>query len=180
MLISIKVARLRRNNGALGDITNVMSSENFSFYDKDPQEDFTKLVHLAGIVVSESACTTNTLPPSEHRVGTTPVTFDGTTLTEENNETDISDFRKGVRALHDALLGIAANNYHGNKAIDIECQKENAMIQNWLAIALSEVSPSDHSEWYTITELQRENDELRALIRTYNAESKSRYPYQLD
>ena len=74
------------------------------------------------------------------------------------------DFRAGARAMFDALLSRAANNYHGNPKVNDICQKENDLVRSWVVDALEEVSPDDHSEWITITELYLQNRELRRKL----------------
>jgi hypothetical protein len=80
--------------------------------------------------------------------------------------TELSDdFRKGARAMFDSLLCRAANNYHGNPSVDAACTEENKIVTAWAADALAEVSVDDWNEWASITDLRRENDELKAQVR---------------
>jgi hypothetical protein len=80
--------------------------------------------------------------------------------------TELSDdFRKGARAMFDSLLCRAANNYHGNPSVDAACTEENKIVTAWAADALAEVSVDDWNEWVSITDLRRENDELKAQVR---------------
>jgi hypothetical protein len=80
--------------------------------------------------------------------------------------TELSDdFRKGVRAVFDSLLCRAANNYHGNPDVNASCTEENKIVTAWAADALAEVSVDDWNEWVSITDLRRENDELKAQVR---------------
>jgi hypothetical protein len=63
---------------------------------------------------------------------------------------ELDDFRKGVRAMFDALLFRAANNFH--PAHQAACDKENELIESWAKDALEEVSPDDFLEWRAITD----------------------------
>lgn len=63
---------------------------------------------------------------------------------------ELDDFRKGARAMFDALLFRAANNFH--PAHQTECDKENKLIESWAKDALEEVSPDDFSEWRAIAD----------------------------
>jgi len=73
-----------------------------------------------------------------------------------------SNFTAGAKAIFDALLFRAANNYHGNLDIDKACQAENAIIASWAEDALREVSPEICAEWHGVNDLIATNAELRA------------------
>lgn len=65
-------------------------------------------------------------------------------------------FREGAKALFDYLYTRAVNNYHGNEVVNEACEKENEVIFRWITDALASVSPKDHEEWLSITELNKE------------------------
>ena len=74
-----------------------------------------------------------------------------------DSSTELDDFRKGARAMFDALLFRAANNYH--PAHQAACDKENELIESWAKDALEEVSPDDSSEWRAIADAYRSGSE---------------------
>jgi hypothetical protein len=69
------------------------------------------------------------------------------------SSTELDDFRKGARAMFDALLFRAANNFH--PAHQAACDKENELIESWAKDALEEVSPDDFSAWRAIADAYR-------------------------
>lgn len=50
-------------------------------------------------------------------------------LVRRLNEAEEVNFRKGVRTFFDALIGRAANNYHGIPEMQKVCDEENALIE---------------------------------------------------
>lgn len=60
------------------------------------------------------------------------------------------EFRAGARAMFDALLYRAANNYH--PAHEARCKEENALITACAEDALADVSPDDRDEWKAIVD----------------------------
>lgn len=58
------------------------------------------------------------------------------------------DFKAGARAMFDALLFRAANNYHPR--YKEQCDHENELIRSWAIDALEEVSPADCAQWRNI------------------------------
>jgi len=71
-----------------------------------------------------------------------------TTPAHVGSTAELDDFRRGARAMFDALLMRAANNYH--PAHQAACDKENRLIESWAKDALEEVSPEDYTEWRAI------------------------------
>lgn len=57
-------------------------------------------------------------------------------------------FRAGARAVFDAILFRVANNYHPK--CQEQCDRENAVITDWMINALEQVSPADCNEWRSI------------------------------
>lgn len=66
--------------------------------------------------------------------------------------TDVTEFQRGARAMFDALMTRAANNYHGNPAINDQCNLENKLVEEWAVDALEEIDPESHREWLSIGE----------------------------
>lgn len=59
-------------------------------------------------------------------------------------------FRNGAKAMFDALLMRAANNWHARPEARAVCDAENKLIEEWAAEALEDVSPDDHTAWKSI------------------------------
>ena len=64
-------------------------------------------------------------------------------------------FRRGAKAMFDALAVRAANNRHGNEQINSACERENSVVMGWAEDALEEVSPESYVEWKGVTEAYR-------------------------
>jgi hypothetical protein len=75
-------------------------------------------------------------------------------MTEETTSTadeeQISDFRKGARAMFDYIQFRVANHYHGRPEIDAICQKENAVLLDWIEDALDDVDPESLATWKSL------------------------------
>jgi len=61
-----------------------------------------------------------------------------------------TEFQRGTRAMFDYLLTRAANNFHGNPAVQVECAKENDVVTKWASDALAEVDPASTQEWKSV------------------------------
>lgn len=59
------------------------------------------------------------------------------------------DFRRGARAVFDALVARTADNYHACSQASV-CETENKLIIAWAVDALKEVSADDNIEWVNI------------------------------
>ncbi len=63
------------------------------------------------------------------------------------------DFKAGARAMFDALLMRAANNWHSRPEVQDMCAKENKLIQEWAEDALDSVSPDDLATWKSLDQM---------------------------
>ena len=84
-----------------------------------------------------------------------------------NNE--LEAFKRGARAMFDALAMRAANNWHAIAAINDLCNKENALVMDWAEDALDEVDPEDCTTWRELSKLIAENWELKQKIKEFES-----------
>lgn len=59
-------------------------------------------------------------------------------------------FKMGARAMFDNLLYRTANHWHANPEIQKICDRDNALVEEWVADALEELSEDDYIEWVSI------------------------------
>jgi len=74
---------------------------------------------------------------------------------------ELEAFKRGARAMFDALAMRAANHWHANEAINDLCNKENALVMDWAEDALEEVDPEDCATWRELSKLATENYERK-------------------
>ena len=82
---------------------------------------------------------------------------------------EVEAFKRGARAMFDALAMRAANNWHANEAINDLCNKENALVMDWAEDALDEVDPEDCTTWRELSKLSAENWELKQKIKEFES-----------
>jgi len=78
---------------------------------------------------------------------------------------ELEAFKRGARAMFDALAMRAANNWHASEEISRMCDKENALVMDWAEDALEEVDPEDCATWRELSKLSAENWELKQKIK---------------
>jgi len=82
---------------------------------------------------------------------------------------ELEAFKRGARAMFDALAMRAANHWHANEAIDKLCREENALVMEWAEDALEEVDPEDCATWRELSKLSAENWELKQKIKEFES-----------
>ena len=82
---------------------------------------------------------------------------------------ELEAFKRGARAMFDALAMRAANHWHANESIDKLCREENALVMDWAEDALEEVDPEDCATWRELSKLSAENLELKQKINEFEA-----------
>ncbi len=82
---------------------------------------------------------------------------------------ELEAFKRGARAMFDALAMRAANHWHANEAINDLCNKENALVMDWAEDALEEVDPEDCATWRELSKLSAENWELKQKIKEFES-----------
>lgn len=82
---------------------------------------------------------------------------------------ELEAFKRGARAMFDALAMRAANHWHANEAINELCNKENALVMDWAEEALAEVDPEDCAIWRELSKLSAENWELKQKIKEFES-----------
>ena len=65
-------------------------------------------------------------------------------------EKELTEFQRGVRAMFDYFAYRSANNYHGNPKMNELCNKENDLVMSWAQDALVETDEDSFNEWNSI------------------------------
>ncbi len=103
------------------------------------------------------------------RLGLTPnYKRDASGLASDLNR-ELEAFKRGARAMFDALAMMAANHWHANEAINDLCNKEKALVMAWAEDALEEVDPEDCATWRDLTALGKENYALQLKVKELEA-----------
>lgn len=80
--------------------------------------------------------------------------MDGNCKQDSTENNDLSEFKRGVRAMFDYLSIRAANHWHGDKVIDAQCQKENDVVLEWAEDGLDELDDGAVAEWAALKDIK--------------------------